>query len=413
MEQLSFVFADRATVPGWMGIDVRNEIIEQILEINPDKILLVTDENVDSLHDDYFASLSARAPAAAPGETPEEGEYAGDSKAMVALEKIILPCGDECKSWDNLTKLMEWAFQVGATKKSVVVAFGGGALLNITGLFASILYRGSKLVYVPTTLLAMHDVTTSLKTSICYDGRKNNIGSFYAPLKILIDVDFCSTLPKSEVFSGLGELAKNAALLGGKHAAGFVEALSADRINGNSGGSGEEFVMDMESLLTLLRLGIEAKMSILKTDAYEKTSGMIFEYGHTVSHAIEKAYGDGTIPHGLGVTYGMLSSAYVAEKEGYMSAKDKQEHDDLCWLLLKRWPLPEPKPSIERVMARAMRDSKRGITSEAEDEISDVLLTKMGDVIPTKTANLSKFSNRYTYEWLASMGFPSEADQKA
>lgn len=171
--------------------------------------------------------------------------------------------------------------------------------------------------------------------------------------------------------------------------------------------------MDMESLLTLLRLGIEAKMSILKTDAYEKTSGMIFEYGHTVSHAIEKAYGDGTIPHGLGVTYGMLSSAYAAEKEGYMSAKDKQEHDDLCWLLLKRWPLPEPKPSIERVMARAMRDSKRGITSEAEDEISDVLLTKMGDVIPTKTANLSKFSNRYTYEWLASMGFPSEADQKA
>jgi 3-dehydroquinate synthase/2-deoxy-scyllo-inosose synthase len=304
---------------------------------------------------------------------------------------------------------MEWAFQIEATKKSVIVAFGGGALLNVTGLFASILYRGSKLVYVPTTLLAMHDVTTSLKTSICFDGRKNNIGSFFAPLKILIDVAFCSTLPRREVFSGLGELAKNAALLGGDHAAGFIETLSAESVNGENGGSGEEFVMNNMVLQRLLRLGIEAKMSKLKTDGYEKTTGMIFEYGHTVSHAIEKAYGDGTIPHGLGVTYGMLSSSYAAERLGIMSAADRKAHDDLCWLLLKRWPLPEPKPSIEKVMARAMRDSKRGITGEADDEISDVLLYSMGNVVPTKTNNLSKFPTTLTSEWLASMGFASEA----
>merc|ERR1712137_828725 len=126
---------------------------------------------------------------------------------------------------------MQWNFEVGATKKSIVIAVGGGALLNVVGLFASIAYRGMKLIYVPTTLLAMHDVTTSLKTSICHDGRKNNIGTFYAPLKILIDVDFCQTLPRSELFSGLGELAKNAVLMGGKHADGFREALSRDSIN--------------------------------------------------------------------------------------------------------------------------------------------------------------------------------------
>merc|ERR1712242_507403 len=164
----------------------------------------------------------------------------------------------------NLTTLMQWAFEVGATKRSLVIAFGGGALMNVTGLFASMLYRGSKLVYVPTTLLAMHDVTTSLKTSICHDGRKNNIGTFYAPLKILIDVDFCQTLPRSELFSGLGELAKNAALLGGKHAAGFRDALARDQINGQNGGSGEEFSMDEQTLSMLLALVIEAKMTPLR-----------------------------------------------------------------------------------------------------------------------------------------------------
>jgi len=257
-------------------------------------------------------------------------------------------------------------------------------------------------------------VTTSLKTSICFDGRKNNIGTFYAPVKILIDVAFCRTLPRGELFSGIGELAKNAALLGGKHAEGFCKALNRDRINSEHGGSGEEFAIDDGMLSTLLALGIEAKMSILLDDAYEKTSGMIFEYGHTVSHAIEKAYGDGVVPHGLGVTYGMISSSYAAEKLGIMSAEDREEHDRLCWLLLRRWPLPEPRPSVEKVLALAMRDSKRGLTGEADDEISDVLLRKMGDIVPTKTNNLSKFPCSLVEEWLEKeMGFTRESSGAA
>ncbi|CAJ1419695.1 unnamed protein product [Effrenium voratum] len=184
-------------------------------------------------------------------------------------------------------------------------------------------------------------------------------------------------------------------LLGGKHAEGFCRALSSDRINADAGGSGDEFTMDDQMLMELLALGIDAKMSVLANDAYEKNCGMIFEYGHTVSHAIEKAYGDGVIPHGLGVTYGMLSSSYAAEKMGIMSKEARCEHDDLCYLLLRRWPLPEPRPSAEVVMSLAMRDSKRGITSEAEDEISDVLLRSMGDIVPTPTSMLSKFPAKF------------------
>merc|ERR1712048_485228 len=248
-----------------------------------------------------------------------EGTQEAGAASCHTIEKFVLPCGDGAKFWENLSELMRWNFQVGATKKSVVVAFGGGALLNVTGLFASIAYRGMKLVYVPTTLLAMHDVVTSLKTSICFDGRKNNIGSFYAPLKILIDTGFCRTLPKNELFSGLGELAKNAALFGGEHAEGFRTALSKDLIDAQSGGSGAEFSLPDDAILALVRLGIRAKMDMLRHDAYEKTSAMVFEYGHTMSHAIEKTYGDGVVPHGLGVTYGMLACSYAAERLGIMS----------------------------------------------------------------------------------------------
>lgn len=405
MEEVSFVFADRATVPGFIGTDVQTELMQHLMQMNADKIMLVTDEQVDAMHGNYFDPLSdrSRSEITAPGE-----EGFGNIGVLPILEKKILPAGDAAKSWDHLSELMKWNFKVGASKKSVVVAFGGGALLNVCGLFASMAYRGMKLVYVPTTLLAMHDVVTSLKTSICFDGRKNNIGSFYAPVKILVDVSFCDTLPKNELFSGLGELAKNAALFGGAHADGFVAALSKESVDAHHGGSGGEFTLDGETLKNLVHLGIEAKMTILAKDAYEKTSGMIFEYGHTVSHAIEKAYGDGIIPHGLGVVYGMLSSSYAAEKMGITTKVDRQAHDDLCNLLLKRWSLPEPKPSIELVMSLAMRDSKRGITSESNDEISDVLLYKMGDVVPTKTQMLSKFPCALVAEWLEIMGFPHD-----
>jgi len=175
-------------------------------------------------------------------------------------------------------------------------------------------------------------------------------------------------------------------------------------------GEGDDFLADEGVLANLLALGIDAKMSVLLGDAYEKTSGMIFEYGHTMSHAIEKAYGDGVVPHGLGVTYGMLSTSFAAQKLRVMSNVDREEHDKLCWHLLRRWPLPEPMPSAQDVMALAMRDSKRGIAGEAENEISDVILRKMGDVVETSTSNLSRIPAAIVEEWLLEMGFPQSED---
>merc|ERR1719162_1452929 len=122
--------------------------------MKPDRMLLLTDETVDSLHGSYFDLFQRPRSASAVGETGAQSS----SVSLPEMDKFVLPCGDACKSWAHLTSLMEWAFERGATKRTVVVAFGGGALLNVSGLFASMLFRGSKLVYVPTTLLAMHDV---------------------------------------------------------------------------------------------------------------------------------------------------------------------------------------------------------------------------------------------------------------
>merc|ERR1712066_845177 len=179
---------------------------------------------------------------------------------------------------------------------------------------------------------------------------------------------------------------------------------SKDVVDAQSGGSGAEFSLPDDAILTLVDLGIRAKMDMLRHDAYEKTSAMIFEYGHTISHAIEKTYGDGVVPHGLGVTYGMLACSYAAEKMGLMTKEARAEHDAICELLTSRWPLPLPLPPVAEVMTRAMKDSKRGITAEAPDEISDVLLHSVGDVVPSKTSMLNKLPAALFAEWLESIG---------
>ena len=45
----------------------------------------------------------------------------------------------------------------------------------------------------------------------------------------------------------------------------------------------------------------------------------------------------------------MFPKGYSVKEGWIISQEARQEHDDLCWLLLRRWPLPEPRPSVEKV----------------------------------------------------------------
>ena len=90
---------------------------------------------------------------------------------------------------------------------------------------------------------------------------------------------------------------------------------------------------------------------------------MIFEYGHTVGHALELSYPAGALPHGLAICWGMLSCSYVSARLGLMSSADVARHDALIRRLLPE-ALPEPRPAIDEVIFRVMRDGKRGREGE-------------------------------------------------
>jgi 3-dehydroquinate synthase/2-deoxy-scyllo-inosose synthase len=274
----------------------------------------------------------------------------------------------------------------------VVLVFGGGATMNVGGLAAALIYRGLRLCYVPTTLMAQNDVVPSMKTAINLCERKNNFGTFHAASLNVLDTRYLHTLPAQELRAGMGELVKNALVLGGEHFAVAERMLDAHARG----------ALDDSLLAEIVEAGIRAKLPALEVDAQESRAGMIFEYGHTVGHALELCYPTGVLPHGVAVCWGMRCCCYVASQLGLMGRPDAIRHDALIQRLLPE-ALPAPLPTVADVMFRVMRDGKRGRARESADECSCVLLAAIGTPVHTDTM-LSKFPSRLVADWLRVQG---------
>ena len=79
----------------------------------------------------------------------------------------------------------------------------------MVGFAASTYLRGVNLIQIPSTLLAQVDAAIGGKTGINFQGAKNNIGAFYQPNLVLIDIDLLSSLGEAEIAEGMAEIIKH------------------------------------------------------------------------------------------------------------------------------------------------------------------------------------------------------------
>ena len=119
---------------------------------------------------------------------------------------IEVSANENQKSYEGLIPIIDKLVNHGFRKNHRIVGIGGGITQDITAFTSSILFRGVDWIFFPTTLLAQGDSCIGSKTSINYKKYKNQIGGFYPPEKIYIDLKFLDTLEHKDFQSGVGEM---------------------------------------------------------------------------------------------------------------------------------------------------------------------------------------------------------------
>ena len=137
------------------GLLAQTGNIIKSLVSSSESVFIVTDENVANLHlDTLKESLD---------------------KIGIKNQEVILPAGEQTKSFEHLEGLMNSLLKLNPGRKSILIALGGGVIGDITGFAASILLRGVGFIQIPTTLLSMVDSSVGGKTGINTSYGKNLI----------------------------------------------------------------------------------------------------------------------------------------------------------------------------------------------------------------------------------------------
>jgi 3-dehydroquinate synthase len=223
--------------------------------------------------------------------------------ADIAVEPIILPPGEQTKSWRHLEQLLDALLALEIERGDHIVALGGGVIGDLVGFAASILKRGCHFIQVPTTLLAQVDSSVGGKTAINAKAGKNLIGSFYQPALVLIDPSTLDSLPLRETRAGYAEVVKYG-LIDDPAFFAWCDANAAALLAG-----------DPDARTYAIERSVQAKAAIVADDERE-TSGRraLLNLGHTFGHALEADTGfSDTLLHGEGVAAGMaLAFRYSA-----------------------------------------------------------------------------------------------------
>ena len=195
----------------------------------------------------------------------------------------------------------------GFNRSGTLYVVGGGTVQDAASFAASVLHRGVRWVFIPTTLLAQGDSCIGSKSSINYRGYKNQLGTFFPPTAVVIDDAFLETLTSVEVRSGVGEML-HYAVLGGD---AVFRAYEVTLANGWER-------LSTQDMSALAMRAMAVKRDFIESDEFDTDLRKNLNFGHTFAHGLESASG-GQIPHGIAVAYGIGLANSFAEQRGTLS----------------------------------------------------------------------------------------------
>jgi 3-dehydroquinate synthase len=256
---------------------------------------------------------------------------------------LVMPDGERAKRLDRVEKLAENLVDLGADRKSVLIALGGGVVGDVGGFLASVFMRGVPVVQLPTTLVAQVDSAIGGKTGVNLTSGKNLVGTFHQPSRVLIDPDVLSTLPEREYRSGLFEAMKYGIIRNPQ----IFDLMEKERK--------ALLARDSKLLENLIADCIQVKADVVSADERESGERAILNYGHTIGHALEAETGYTELLHGEAVGWGMIAAARIGEMT---NISDKKTTRRILDLVQAYGHLPRMRVKPKRILKRLTSDKK-------------------------------------------------------
>jgi 3-dehydroquinate synthase len=260
------------------GVGASSLVVDEVVGLKPYRIMLVTDDMVFSNHGEFVDRLSSD----------------------LGIEVVyIVRHGESAKSIDTVLDLWRELVVNGFTRRSLIIAFGGGVIGDLAGFVASTFMRGILYVNIPTTLLSQADASIGGKNGLDFYG-KNMVGTFYLPDLTFIDPRFISTLSAEAFSSGVVEIIKHSII----SSPGLLEYIlrNIEEVLGR----------DLYVMERIILESVRVKLDIINRDLYEDGLRMVLNLGHTVGHALE-SLSNYSISHGEAVAQGMMVSMKIGE----------------------------------------------------------------------------------------------------
>ncbi|MEQ2027889.1 2-deoxy-scyllo-inosose synthase [Xenorhabdus szentirmaii] len=344
MRKIELCFED-AAYPFWIGSHCTDEISAHLVKMSASSLHIITDDTVNQLHAAPFVQQLAL-------------------KTKIPVWSWSIPEGEANKSLTTLDFISNQLVNAGIDRKSVIVAMGGGVIGNIAGLLAALLFRGIRFVHIPTSLIAMSDSVISLKQAVNMPQGKNLMGCFHTPEAVFADTAFLMTLPPQHLRSGLCEIIKNVLILETENIPFLTSTLNT------------KAHYDEQTLAHIVQAGVLTKQKAMVNDKRERHHALIFEYGHTVGHAIELSC-NGRLTHGESVALGMIVAAEISHAFGLLTSEARDMHYRL--IHLNSVDIKAPVGTTpEAIMQILQSDNKRGYLHANPNEIPMILLKELG-----------------------------------
>jgi len=259
--------------------------------LNRSQVVVITDENVGSLH---LGALRD-----------------GLATAGITLQSLTLPAGESTKGWPEFERTLDWLLEQKVERNDVVIALGGGVIGDLVGFASAVLRRGVRFVQIPTSLLAQVDSSVGGKTGINAQQGKNLIGAFHQPSLVLADTDVLGTMHPRDFLSGYGEVVKYGLL-------GDVDFFEWLEENGPALAAG-----GMGARVQAVARSVQMKADIVARDETEQGDRALLNLGHTFCHALEAATGySDRLLHGEGVAVGCALAFELSARMGLCAQED-------------------------------------------------------------------------------------------